>query len=326
MHITAKEIFLKSTLMKLKMGRKVRMSLKDIDKFNLKSVHIVSNKYLTEQLRSDIAAKCVSGAQWFRDADNWFRINHGYINPINVGCVHSELLHLQAKKKELRSFLSGRMLVFYGIGVGDTEMATVDIQLEDTKYCETILIDVNPQFLIHFLKSLASRKLENREFSIKYLSVHGLFEQITQGMIGVANSQFSRRAIVCLGGTIGNYKDTRNAFEIFQCVAKKGDLLMVSYQLSQYIEEVFLKYRSNDLYRDLIGNFLEKEERERIQWKLNRADNVIEAWLDDVQLFRSRKFETNVIKELAKTHGWTECMCSVDTYGNSCLHLFHKNN
>ncbi len=278
---------------------------------------------ISGRLALDLSQKAVSGAHWFKVADFWFRLNHGYNNPLNAGCVHSELLQIYQNRIILSDFLHERTLVFLGIGVGDTEMAVVDAQIDSTGYSESILIDINPEFLRLFLRSLHNRKIED-SYVIRYAAYRALFETIPVTSSLVSNARYAHRALVCLGSTIGNYQNLHEPFEIFSKMSEKGDRLFLSYQLNRELKRVFLKYAGNPLFRDLIGNFLQPEERSRIEWVLNEKNSFVEAWLGDVQLFRSKKFESGEVACQAAKRGWKEVFCVVDRWENLCLHGFEK--
>jgi hypothetical protein len=279
---------------------------------------------LAKHRKMEFEQHIISGAHWFRIAAYWYRLNHGYNNPLNWGCVHSELMHVFSEAKPLANVLKHRTLVFFGIGVGDTEMACVDLQLRTQRHCESILIDINEEFLRVFVKSLANRKREASNTELTYRALHGLFERVEPKHLKCANARFVTRALICLGSTIGNYSDLNEPFSIFSRLAEKGDALLLGYQLDTHLHKTFAKYKANGLYLDLIGNFLKQKQRDRIEWKLNSKTATIEAWLDGVQLFRSKKFTVPQVKQVAQRHGWRESLCSVDKHRNVCLHAFEK--
>jgi hypothetical protein len=284
--------------------------------------HYVGSSALVKRRNWEFAHRMISGAHWFRIAAYWYRLNHGYNNPLNWGSVHSELVHLLSEAEPLAHLLRHRTLVFFGIGVGDTEMACVDLQLRVQKHSESILIDVNKDFLTLFVKSLANRKRELASATVTYCALHGLFEEIERNHLKCANARFASRALICLGSTIGNFFDRDEPFEIFKRVAERGDVLVLGYQLDTHLRQTFEKYKANGVYLDLIGNFLERKQRKQIKWKLDPSSSTIEARLHGVQLFRSRKFTVRQVGHTARKHGWHEMFCSVDKNRNLCLHAF----
>lgn len=284
--------------------------------------HYSSDNTLSELLNQDFQLKNVRGAQWFRIADLWYRVNYGYNNPLNLGIIHSELNLINSQATILSEFLRDRIIVFYGVGVGDTEMALIDCQLNLSLYSEMILIDINHVFLEMFVRSLRNKKFENTKYDFNYLALQCLFENISHKHVQVENATYKKKAIICLGSTIGNVSDPREMFEMFNLIAKKGDLILLGYQLNTHLEKLFLKYKDNVLFNDLVGNYLKNVDRQRIVWQLNKASSTVEAWLDDIQIFRSKKFSPLEIREKALCVNWDEAHCVIDQYNNFCFHVF----
>jgi Histidine-specific methyltransferase, SAM-dependent len=287
----------------------------------------ITSMDVSDHLAQDLKQKSVGGAHWFREADFWFRLNHGYNNPLNVGCVHSELFSIYERREVLSRFLPESTLVFLGVGVGDTEMAVVDLQLDASGYSESVAIDVNSVFLRSFVRLLRNRKIED-SYIIRYAAVETLFETLIEalpaGPLRISDARFPRRTYVCLGSTIGNYKSLTEPFGLFSGLARRGDRLLLGYQLDRELKRVFQKYEANPLYRDLVGNFLRPDERSRITWTLNEAGCSVEAWWRDIQIFRSRKFGSKEVGGVAGQYGWQEAFCFVDKWQNMCLHGFEK--
>jgi hypothetical protein len=283
----------------------------------------VNSFEISGRLADDIAHKSVSGAHWFRDAAAWFRLNHGYNNPLNAGRVHSELFHIYEHRDLLGKLVADKTLVFLGVGVGDTEMAVVDIQIDHVSTCECVLIDINPEFIHSFVRSLRNRKIEN-SYHIRYAAVRTFFDKLEEPPFQIVNSCYVSKALVCLGSTIGNYRNLREPMSLFSNLSKTRDCLLLGYQLNRNLKVLLQKYQENPLYRDLIGNFLPREERRRITWSLNEPECLIEAWLGDVQLFRSKKFASEEVTNAAEEHGWKEIFCMIDGWQNVCLHGFEK--
>ena len=286
---------------------------------------VISPRSLLRRRATELrVSRALSGAYWFRVAAYWFRLNHGYNNPLNWGSVHSELVHLWQLRPRLAHILKDRTLVFYGVGVGDTEMVCVDAQLDVQKTCESILIDVNKEFLCLFVKSLANRRRELPGTNMTYLAYHGLFELMEARHLAGLESQFKAKAFVCLGSTIGNFATADAPFGIFSRLASDGDVLVLGYQLPTHLQETYNKYSGNGLYLDLIGNFLPPHKRQQIKWRLNEEEASIEAWLRNVQVFRSKKFQSADVLRVATSFGWKELFQSEDVHRNVALHAFIK--
>jgi hypothetical protein len=279
---------------------------------------------INERLGSELQRKYVTPAQWFRVADLYLKLSHGNISPINIGNVHSELLHLQNCSRDLAEFCSGRLFVYFGVGVGDTEMALADVVTQARHLWEGVLVDINPVFLKMFIRSLENRALEDGQNRFSYVAVQDLFEDLKKTAISPNNSQSNGRLFVCLGSTIGNFEASDEIWTLWTRLAEKGDRALVGYQTNKYLPIVFEKYRSHSGYRALIGNFLSAEERQTIEWKLNRPSSSIEAWYGDVQIFRTRKFTHEEVKIGAARHGWTEEFARLDSRENVCLQAFVK--
>lgn len=279
---------------------------------------------LDKELASDIEAGFINGAHWYRTASLWYRLNCGYGNALTFGRLNSEWLLINSNSTCLAEMLAFRTLVFFGIGIGDAEMTLVDFQLDKNNYSESILIDINPTFLKTFIASLAARSIEDDEYDIKCLALKSFFEGISDHHIKPNNSKFSRKAIVCLGSTIGNYGDTSKILSLFDKLACPGDIIILGYQLSKHLNVIFSKYKNNDLYCDIVGNFLDRQQKAKIEWRLNREESTIEAWYGKLQVCRSKKFNDGDIKSIAASYNWQEVFCSVDSYKNMCLQVFEK--
>ncbi|MCX6232945.1 MAG: L-histidine N(alpha)-methyltransferase [Bacteroidetes bacterium] len=273
--------------------------------------------------KSIISEKVVNSAHWFRVADLWHRVSFGYNNPLNFGRVHSEMLLLIEIEKQLISKLKKYPLIFLGIGVGDTEMQIVDMQLKKYFKSNILGIDINKDFLILFQDSLKQREKEISEYKIKYKYINRYFEEIS-----LSDSNFlgsSTQKVICvLGNTIGNYNDTNDIFSIIDRISNSGDLLLVGYQLNNNIKILLQKYKSNHHFLEFISNYLPNKNKSRIKWKINSKNSSIEAWLEDVQIFRSRKFTVQEIINISENYNYITEAYWVDKYQNMCIHLLKK--
>lgn len=282
------------------------------------------NEEFNEQLVEDIHKKVIRGAHWFREAQLWIRITSAYNNPLNYGCVHSELSLIRQIENELAEFIGNKELIILGVGVGDTESSIVDIQLRRNNFSSIVGIDINTEFLNLFENSLKIRQCETPELKIEYQKIQGYFEDLSVSHPFIDDNQHIPTLICMLGSTIGNYNDTGEILELLQEISKKGDLILLGYQLSYNIDSIYLKYKNNAMFKDLIGNYLTLRERKRIRWCMNRNNSSIEAWLNDIQVFRSRKFEKNQLKEMTQQYKLNSVKEWVDRYNNICIHLFER--
>lgn len=295
----------------------------DESRFQQSEICYSLDNHLKQLLLQDVHRKEVRGAHWFREALYWLRVQHGYNNPLNWGVVHCELQALLCVREALMEILKGHQLLFFGIGVGDTEMAVVDCVLEPGKAADIIGADINGDFLRMFGSSLAMRLKELPGARIHYRSLRCLFEDL-HSIEDCVDVKRERRALICLGSTIGNYRDTDDVFRVFNRVSRPGDVLLLGYQLASYLPVIFEKYCENPYYADLVGNFLTLQQRNVLEWRLNEDERTVEAWHDEIQLFRSKKFANDEITNCALNFGWCEKMIQRDDFDNFCLQLFER--
>lgn len=267
------------------------------------------------------------GEQCFRQDYLWYRLNIGYTNPLNFGEVHAELELIKKQvregaKNKIISHFKERHQIFYGIGVGDTEIEFVDwaIKLGD-KNISVTGIDVNKNFLENFIIALKNRCIEPDKPTINFFPRNSLFEQIKKDELKI---QEKKNAHICLGGTIGNFKDQEKLFEMFSKLMDSGDSLILSFQLKTNIDWIIKKYKENPLFPDFILNYLPKEKRIGINWDLNRETGVITAIHENIEVFRTTKYDKEKLKVLIEKKGFKFCCEDVDKYDNCCLQVFER--
>jgi len=283
--------------------------------------HHVTLELLDKALTHDMMSGVVNGAQWFRQADLWFRANHGYNNPLNFGSVNSELDMLHLNSTKIGDLLGSRSLVIMGVGVGDTESAIVDYQLERNKRSKVTGIDINPVFLRLFESSLRHRASDLNTI-IDYIPINNFFESLVTNDVRSSDRQDPRIALVCLGSTIGNFAAVEDIFSIFKELTIPEDLLLITYQLDTHLESIFRRYSTNDLYLDLISNYLDPSVRQQVVWNLDRSCGLVEAYYDQKQIFRSRKFAMADLDQTAQDYGFYQKFIFIDSYRNLCLQAF----
>ncbi len=165
------------------------------------------NKRLQEEKESGFLK---GGEQCFREDYPWYRLNIGYTNPLNFGTVHAELelikKHVHKKSNdEILPFFKNRHQIFYGIGVGDTEIEFVDWAIKaGQKEVNITGIDVNKKFLENFIIALKNRSIEPDKPKFNFTPRNALFEQVKKEDLQIPNQKNTH---ICLGGTIGNFKD-----------------------------------------------------------------------------------------------------------------------
>lgn len=282
------------------------------------------NKRLEEEKKQGFLT---GGEQCFRQDYPWYRLNIGYTNPLNFGEVHAEL---ELIKKHVRlgsqdpilPFFKNKHQVFYGIGVGDTEIEFVDWAIKSGQDEVDITgIDVNKNFLENFIIALKNRSIEPDRPTLNFSPRNALFEQITKEEIQIKNK---KNAHICLGGTIGNFKDQVKLFEMFSNLMKSGDSLILGFQLKDNIEWIIKKYRENPLFPEFILNYLSPENRKGIEWKLNSETGVITAIHEEIEVFRTTKYDKEKLKSLIEKVGFKFRYEDVDKYNNCCMQIFEK--
>lgn len=282
--------------------------MKHIEVFRDKNDGFVRSKVtelrLNQKLKKENQLGKYSGAeQCFRIATPWYHLNMGYTNPYNVGKVHAELMliekHIHDSLNGRNSFfesLKNKELIFYGVGVGDTEIALVDwlLKLGEKKVYVTG-IDVNKEFLDNFSVALRNRLLEEPEdVQIFYRGYHALFEQIDKTDL---KSKF-KKAHICLGGTIGNFYDQEEIAEMFFDMMDEGDILVLGFQLDTYLSILFEKYKQNSLFSEFVLSHIPKDERKELYWLLHEPAGTIIAKHGGVEIFRSKKYDLDWAKNL----------------------------
>lgn len=266
----------------------------------------ISLAELDAQRKKEEAKGALNGGEHcFRGAHNWYRLNMGYTNPFNLGTVHAELLllhklmleHLLEQKKSLIfEAMKDHHVVFYGVGVGDTEILFIDWLLKAGKADLRLSgLDVNREFLENFDVALLNRLHETHlEVELQYRKFHALFEQVTLQDLHINDMS---TAHICLGGTIGNFKDQEGIRKHFEAVSSPGDTLILGLQLKTHIETLYKKYRNNPLFEEFVLNYIPQEQRARLHWELEQNTGTITAVHKGIEVFRTTKYDT---EELAK--------------------------
>jgi hypothetical protein len=234
-------------------------------------------------------SKIMHPAQWFTSATKWYQI-HTFNNPYNAGGPNSELALIIKNQKKIYSRAKYLPLIFWGIGKADTEMEIANMQLNNNGGEAFIVgIDINHRFLTDFANALVDKVKENARLEISFIGLHSLFENISFSDI---ESLYGRKKMqICLGNTIGNYDNMEEIIDIFKRTSRCGDLLLIGFQTDKYIETTLQRYSGNNYFEQLIKHALPKEykKKDKIVWRYNKKDSQIEAWLGDIEVFRSKK-------------------------------------
>ncbi len=255
----------------------------------------ITKQTLDHRLEQSIKNKVITGEQWFRKPDIWYSIT-SYSNPFKT--PYTELKILIQNNKELKSMLKDSTKIFYGIGIADSETIIVDWDLEDSKYSEVCAIDVAIKFIEGFIQSLRNLHYEHESSKILFKGINDLFENISKNDISISNSRYNRSTHICLGNTVGNFRDQKEIMQLFQGIIKKDDLLVVGLQLNINPEKILAQYKGNKKIEELIQSSIdEKIKLMELEWKYNSELDTVEAWSDDLLIFHSKKYNLgNFIK------------------------------
>ena len=287
----------------------------------------ISEEELDSRLKKESEhGRLEGGEQCFRKDYPWYRLNIGYTNPLNFGEVHAELELIKKHIRESNSdkiltAIKGNHLVFYGIGVGDTEIAFVDwVVKKGQKVTYLTGIDVNKDFLSNFVVALKNRTFEPDEPTFFFQPKNTLFEKLLRENLKVRNL---KNVHICLGGTIGNFYNQEKLFELFSNLSENGEYLILGFQLDNNLNWIFKKYESNPLFPSFVLNYLPPEKR-KLKWSVKEETGMITAVHNSVEVFRTTKYNSERLKKLVEKHGFKFVYEDVDEYKNSCLHVYLK--
>ncbi len=245
--------------------------------------------------------KWIGGEQWFRNPENWYAIT-AYANPYKT--PYSEMVILNNNEEDLAEMLSWYKKVFYGVGVGDSEILPIKWDLKKNKHSEIIAIDLSEKFLFGFMQSLKNLRLEFPDGDIQFKGLVDLFENIKREDFKLKRENYHKVAHICLGNTVGNFRQ-EEIFSIFKKNMQKNDLLMLGIQLAENPERILLQYSNNPLFEKLILDSLKEGNKNvKINWRYDRTDDIVEAWAGDVMVFRSKKYNLSKLRQFAKRFGF----------------------
>ena len=264
----------------------------------------------------------IEGEQWFRDFEDWIFI--AFNNPYNWKKPNSELSLLEEKSKLIYSYISDSTLIFYGAGVGETELEIVRQILEKEKICEIVAIDINNIFLNLFEENLKNKEIEYPKSKILYKGYNACFQNMMRDDFNFQNSSKNRNVHICLGGTIGNFKNQDEIFTIFKNNTKKGDILLLAVQLDKNINQIFKKYYKNRYFPKFILNFENKINTNLIKWKLDKKESIIKMIYQNIEVFRSKKYSIRNLNNKLKNFDFKLLKHWIDNNKNVCILIFKK--
>lgn len=284
----------------------------------------VSVKELDSRLFKDKKKGIIRGEQWFRDANLWYELVISYNNPYNHRRVHSELYLLHEERENLADLIKDSTLLFYGVGIGETEIELIDWELERANYVEAVGIDVNNKFIRKFIGGLRNKTKENPEYQIMFKGYNALFEQLQPRDFIFGNSRYKRKAHICLGHSIGNYADQGEIFQLFASNSQKRDLLVLGFQLDTDIDILFNKYSTNQEFVNLILNWEKSPDYSKLEWNLDRENGIIRAKYDNLEIFRSKKYNPKNLRGFVNNFGYELKFEVIDDDRNSCIQVYER--
>jgi len=281
----------------------------------------IGRKELDERLDEGIERKVIPGEQWFRKPENWYAMT-SYSNPFKT--PYTELSVLIENSKKLKKHLNKTTKVFYGIGTGDTEIVPLLWDIKEHGYTEVVVIDAIKDFIDTFIQSLRNLRYESRETQIMFRGYNTLFEQLTKDDFLFHNSQCKKVTHICLGNTIGNFNQNE-IFSIFAKNMKTNDLLLLGVQLNTNPDCLLNQYADNFAFEKLLKESIGRRimGSRKLVWKYNRSNDSVEAWMGDLLIFRSKKYDIKKLSEFAGKFGLLPLESLTDGRVGVCL--FKKN-
>ncbi|MBI1979445.1 MAG: L-histidine N(alpha)-methyltransferase [Elusimicrobia bacterium] len=289
-----------------------------------KIVSKLKRENLRQFYKQQLARGLMHPAQWFSDATKWYQI-HTFNNPYNIGRPNAELALLLDSKKPIAISLKDFPLVFWGVGKADTEMEIVNLQLDDdAAIARVVAIDINYRFLKDFSNALRDKIKENGDvITIYFLGIKGLFESVCAPELNCFDGS---KMHVCLGNTIGNYDEIGDILRILQKNMNIGDHLLLGFQSDRLVQSTIRRYTRNPYLESLFLSSLPRSDlhlvKERgISWKYNPEKQQIEAWVGSIQVFRSKKFNPDGLRDTMKAHGFVLSQQFTDKY-TTYIHIY----
>jgi hypothetical protein len=273
----------------------------------------ISQQQLDKKLKLNLENKYVEGEQWFKNPELWYELT-AFSNPYIT--VYSELVLLIQNLDKISRFLSNRVLVFYGLGTGDTEIILVNSMLKKEKSTDVVGLEVQAQFIDGFIQSIQNISLENDDYKINFLGIHGLFQDTKKEDLKISDK---KQAHIILGNTIGNFKEDE-IFQIFNELMNQGDILLIGFQTDENMNTVFKQYSENKMFNNFIRKTIPN--CTELKWKINETESQIEAWSNDVLVFHSKKKSPTSMINCVEDFGFKKRYGINDN--NSCIQIFEK--
>lgn len=275
------------------------IDVKQMENKEFHEIDEVDEVLLNAQLNEDIENKKIQSEQWWRKTEHWYKLAFNYNNPFTYGSVNPELELIWENRYLLRDDIENKTLVFFGLGVGETEQAIHDASINESSFTETIGIDVNKQFIEQFRNSLFMKSIET-DITIKFCGIEKRFQDVEKEDISPENKKYSNNAFINLGNTIANIGE--DLFKITGNLSKKGDILLISRNTPRHINTIYEKCSKNKYLPKLFLNYKQDIIREDINWKLE--GNTISAEYKGIDVFRSATYTSQELASFAKNNGF----------------------
>lgn len=286
-------------------------------------VTLSDEKKLDDLVLQEYRAGYVNPWQWYRSAKGWARIYSAIDSPYRRHGINSEFLLIQRYLTLVVDCLKTSWIVVFGVGTAEKETSLVQGIVNEVNEVTCVAVDINIQFLRGFAELLKQRCIQ-LDCRIRFLGIQARFEDLERQHMEFSRSRSVPMAIVCLGNTIGNHRDPREAFSIFDRVLRSGDYLFLGYMLDTNLELVLEQYSSNVAIKEWLNDVKPRRCETGIQWRLDASRKEIQAWCDGIQVFRTRRFQPQDMLRLAGKFGFESLFLETDVDSGTAIHMFRK--
>lgn len=265
----------------------------------------INDKELNARFREQVRRGIIGGEQWFRKYSYWYGVP-AYANPYKT--PFEELPLLLREEDTLKPILARTLKIYYGLGIGDTEIVPVTWDLTVEKKAEIYAIDVIRDFIENFVQGLRNLTVipEFRSSQIRFLGNNTLFEKLTEKDFQFEKPEYAKYTHICFGNTIGNF-DPETIFSIFEKTVRKGDYLLLGYHLNDVKSDILDQYRENFRFEKFILSCFENYRRmktKELEWEYDKQNDVVKAWMGNILAFRSKKYDQRELENFLKKFGF----------------------
>lgn len=283
-----------------------------------KKAEKILNLRLTQQLEQNE----LQGEQWYRDSKGWLKI--AFCNPVHYKHPNNELIVLERNMKNIFPHIANYTQIHYGIGAGETELEIIRWQLESGRDVHISAIDVNSDFLDIFASNLSAKQLEYQGQNIQCKFINTVFQNLDKKQF---IDNVSKSVHICVGNTIGNFRNQSEIFSIFRDNTKFGDKLILGFQLDTHIDVTLEKYRTNPYYPNFVLNQLVKNnaiDLGKIRWNYEPESGFITMNYGNIEVFRSKKYKTLNLQNELSSFSFKYIGHWKDEYKNSEIMLLER--